>query len=80
MGNNNHAIYRKVISAIKNGDLVEPFDSNDFRRTCPGFAEGTYKVFLNKHRVDNPGNNSELFNRVRVGRFKLVHPFKYGIK
>lgn len=80
MSRANHAIYSKIIDAIKSGDLKEPFASKDFCGACPGFAQGTYKTFLGKHRVGNPGHNSELFKRVGVGRFKLMRPLKYEIK
>ncbi len=74
-----HKVYNSIVEAIRTGKLKEPFTSDDFRKACRGFAEGTYKVFLNKHRVGNPGGNSELFLRVVSGKFKLQRPFKYGL-
>ena len=74
-----HRVYRCIVTAVKSGELKEPFRSNDFREACPGFANGTYNTFLAKHRVENPSGTSELFERVSRGQYKLLRPFKYGI-
>ena len=73
-----HKVYRMIVNAIKQGKLKEPFNSKDFRRTCPGLRGGTYQTFLAKHRKGNPGGNSELFERVGSGLFRVIRPFKYG--
>jgi hypothetical protein len=73
-----HKIYRSIIEAIQMDKLNEQFTSHDFRSACPGIAERTYNVFLNKHRVGNPSENSELLIKVSPGKFKLLRPFKYG--
>jgi len=67
------------VNAVKKGKLKEPFRKADFARACPGFREETYNTFLHKHSVGNPGGNSELFERVGPGRFKLLRPIKYGL-
>ncbi len=74
-----HSVYKAIVAAITKGRLAEPFTNEDFRMSCPGFGEGTYKAFLHKHRKDNPGGNSELFVLVSRGRFKCIRPFKYGL-
>ncbi len=74
-----HIVYTAIVEAVKDGRLIEPFSNNDFRRACPGLGEGTYNAFLYKHRVDNPGGQSELFERTSPGQFKLVRPLKYGL-
>jgi hypothetical protein len=74
-----HKVYRSIIEVVRANKLREPFTVTDFRRACPGLGEGTYQAFLNKHRVGNPGGNSELFIRVSPGKFKLLRPFKYGL-
>lgn len=74
-----HRVYSAIVSAVRSGRLVEPFSCADFRRACPGFGEGTYKAFLYKHRLDNPGGCSELFELVSPGRFKLLRPIRYGL-
>lgn len=74
-----HKVYSCIVRAVRSGKLKEPFTKDDFRMACPNFGEGTYNAFLDKHRVGNPGGNSELFERVSPGKFKLVRPFKYGI-
>lgn len=74
-----HKLYGCIVRAFKSGNLNEPFRAGDLRKACPGFAEGTCGTFLPKHRVGNPGGDSELFERVSRGRYKLVRPYKYGI-
>ena len=72
-----HKVYFSILKAIKEGRLKEPFGNEDFKRTCPGFAVGTYQAFLHKHRQGNPGSYSELFKLVDKGKFKVIRPFKY---
>ena len=74
-----HRVYEAIVRAVRTGRLIEPFSSTDFRSACPGFGKGTYNAFLAKHAVGNPGNNSELFERVSPGQFECVRPFKYGV-
>ena len=74
-----HRVYRAIVSAVRSGQLVEPFSNGDFRRVCPGFGEGTYRAFLHKHRLGNPGGNSELFKLVCPGKFRLLRPLRYGV-
>ncbi len=61
------------------GRLKEPFTKEDFLSACPGLGDGTYNAFLHKHRVGNPGANSELFELVMPGKFRCIRPFKYGL-
>lgn len=74
-----HKVYKIIVKAVREGKLKEPITEDGFRNACPGLGEGTYNAFLDKHRVGNPGGNSELFIRVAPGKFKLVRPIKYGI-
>lgn len=74
-----HRVYTCIVRAVKSGKLKAPFTQDDFRNACPNFGEGTYMAFLHKHRVGNPGNNTELFEKVSPGRFKVVRPFKYRL-
>lgn len=74
-----HRVYRSIVQAVNEGRLKEPFNNRDFRSECPGFAGGTYNVFLHKHALGNPGGNSELFKRISPGKFRLIRPFKYGL-
>jgi hypothetical protein len=67
------AFASQIYNAVRTGRLAEPFSSETVKRACPGWAGNTYKVFLNKHRVGNPGRETELFVRVAPGRFKLVN-------
>lgn len=74
-----HKVYKAIIEAIRYGRLREPFTPNDFREECPDLGQGTYNAFLYKHRVGNPGGNSELFELVSPSSFRCVRPFKYGL-
>lgn len=74
-----HKVYKAIVEAMREGRLAEPFTRADFRRACPGFREGTYRTFLSKHRKGNPGGNSELFEQVAPGLYRLLRPIKYGL-
>ena len=75
-----HALYRDIVNAVRSGKLKEPFSANDVKNACPGYSPNTYHTFLPKHRKGNPGGNSELFERIEPGKYKLLRPIKYGIK
>ncbi len=75
----NHKVYSAIVQAVKRGDLIEPFTQEAFRRACPGLGEGTYRAFLYKHRKDNPGGESELFELTLPGKFRLLRPLRYGL-
>ena len=72
-----HRVYICIVKAVKSGKLKEPFTKNDFRCVCPNFGEGTYNAFLYKHRGNS--KNTELFEKVSPGKFRLVRPFKYDL-
>src|SRR5262249_17851371 len=74
-----HRVYEAIVTAVRTGRLIEPFSKDRFRSNCLGFGKGTYNAFLDKHSVGNPGNNSELFERVAPGKFRCVRPFKYDV-
>lgn len=75
----NHKVYKTIIEAVKSDKLKEPFTNDDFKTYCPGLGPGTYNAFLHKHSVGNPGGNSELFERIGPGKFKLIRPLRYGL-
>jgi hypothetical protein len=74
-----HSVYASIVTAARSGRLPEPFSPQEFRRACPGFADGTYEAFLHKHRKGNPSGVSELFERTGPGRFRLLRPIRYGL-
>lgn len=74
-----HAVYGKIVNKVKNKTLKEPFAVEDFQKACPGFGCGTYRAFLYKHRIGNPGKKTELFELIGPGKFKLVRPLKYNL-
>ena len=63
-----------IYAAVLSGKLAQPFDADTAKYAVPGWAEKTYHVFFNKHRVGNPGGETELFIRVAPGRFKIKGP------
>lgn len=52
-----HEVYGAIVDAIRAGALIEPFSKENFRAACPGFGNGTYNAFLDKHRCGNPAGN-----------------------
>ena len=62
----------QIYAAVNEGRLSEPFGSKDVERACPGWKRNTYKNFLPKHALDNPGKNTELFERVALGRYRTL--------
>ena len=58
--------------AVRAGNLRKRFRAADVRRACPGWSERTYSNFLPKHRVGNPGGNTELFVQHEDGSYSLV--------
>lgn len=72
-----HKVYRAIVAAVKSKKLAEPFGRVEFRKACPKLGEGTYQAFLSKHAKGN-GTNTELFERVSRGRYRLIRPLLYG--
>ena len=64
-------VYESIVSVIQAGRLKEPFTSQEFEEACPGWAKGTYRAFLWKHRVKNPGGYIEYFKRISPGKFRV---------
>jgi hypothetical protein len=62
---------REIRKAVREGWLKEPFRANDVRLAVPGFADKTYNVFLPKHRIGNPDENTELFVQIKKGLYRL---------
>ena len=73
----NHSTYRAIVLAVKNGRLEEPFRSKDVKKACPELSHRTCNNFLSKHRINNPSDTTELFERIEHGLFKCVRPFLY---
>lgn len=72
-------VYSTIVIAVKNGSLKEPFSRNDLKSACSSLADGTCDTFPSKHRRGNPGGNSELFEMVSKGKFKLIRPLRYEL-
>lgn len=63
---------KAIRRAVKTGTLKQPFRAADVKKAVPGFAKNTYHVFLPKHRSDNPDNQTELFERISPGLYRLI--------
>lgn len=74
-----HKIYRSIVEAVREKRLKEPFTSGNVRRDCPEINPRTPGTFLPKHAKGNPGGNSELFDKVGRGSYRLLHPVKYSL-
>ena len=61
----------EIRKAVRDGRLSEPSGAEAVKNAVPGYAEKTYYVFLPKHRKGNPGGNTELFERIDEGLYRL---------
>jgi hypothetical protein len=59
---------RRIREAVREGRLIEPFRGGDVDRAL---GISFVRTFLPKHRVGNPGNNTELFVQVSRGLYRL---------
>jgi hypothetical protein len=66
------AFASEVYQAVRSGKLAQPFSAEAVKLACPGWAEGTYRNFFNKHRVGNPTGMTELFVRRASNRFEII--------
>ncbi len=61
-----------IIAAVEKGKLKEPFNAEDVKGVCPGFAGETYKNTLVHHRKGNPIKQPEYFERNDSGKYTLI--------
>lgn len=64
-------LIREIRRACREGRLIQPFGPRDVLDAGISCAPTTPGTFLPKHRVDNPGGDTELFVRVARGRYIL---------
>jgi hypothetical protein len=62
----------EVYAAVRSGKLAQPFSAEAVKRACPGWADGAYRSFFNKHRVGNPSGTTPLFVRRASNRFEII--------
>ena len=65
-------VYAAVRSGVRSGKLAQPFSAETVKRACPGYTDGTYRNFFNRHRVGNPGGMAELYVRRGANRFEIA--------
>jgi hypothetical protein len=66
------AFASEVYAAVRAGKLAQPFSAETVKRACPGYTDGTYRNFFNRHRVGNPGGMAELYVRRGANRFEIA--------
>ena len=62
----------QIYEAVHSGKLKQPFNANMLKKACPGWTDHTYSVFLPKHRIGNPGGNTELFKQTSRGWYEIL--------
>jgi hypothetical protein len=60
--------FLNIQQAVNSGNLHSPFKPSDVDRVLKITYAG---VFLPKHRVGNPGGNTELFVQVATGLYRI---------
>ena len=71
-------LIQEIRQAVQDGRLAEPFNSADVLRAGVRCTASTPGRFLPKHRVGNPGGNTELFVRVDTGKYRLNYAGEIG--
>ena len=71
-------LIREIRKAVRDGRLAEPFNSANVLEAGVRCAQSTLGTFLPKHRVGNPGGNTELFVRVCKGKYRLNYAGEIG--
>ena len=72
--------YEAIIKLVKSKKLKEPFFPADIAKATRAKNAGTLRRYPTRHRKGNPDGYSVLFTKLKDGRYKLVRPFKFGIK
>ncbi len=63
---------KQIYAARKDGRLPPVFRPKDVAKACPGWSKQTYGAFLPKHRSGNPGGQTELFEKVARGLYRII--------
>lgn len=58
-----------IRAAVRTGTLIEPFRRSDVSKAI---GHPIPPAFLPKHRVGNPGGETELFRKVDRGLYRLA--------
>jgi hypothetical protein len=72
LGLRTYAFASEIYAAVRSGKLALPFSVEAAKRACPGYTEGTYRNFFNRHRVGNPSGMAALFVRRAWNRFEII--------
>ena len=75
-----HDTYKTIIKLVNSKKLKEPFYPKDIKNSTRAKNIETLRRLPALHRKGNLGGTSELFTQFKDGRYKLIRPFKYGLK
>ncbi len=72
-------VYKSIVKAVKSGKLKEPFSKDDIYKACKAddLKVSTCDSYPTKHLK---GKKKEYFDKVSPGKYKLLRPFKNGLK
>ena len=72
LGPRTHGFAAEVYAAVRSGALSQPFSAESVKRACPGYTDGAYRNFFNRHRAGNLAGMAELFVRRAWNRFEII--------
>lgn len=72
-----HRFYDKIVQALKDGALSEPFCCDDVTGTCTG-VEGFSRKYIEEHLIGNDKGKPELFEEVGPERYRCARPSDYS--
>jgi len=72
-----HHLYDKIVQAVKEGVLDEPFCCDDVTGTCTG-VDGFSQGYIEDHLIGNKKGNVELFEEVGPDRYRCARPSDYS--
>lgn len=75
-----HDTYKTIIKLVQSKKLREAFYPIDIIHATRTKNKKTLQTFPSKHRKGNPCGESELFTQLKDGSYKLIRPFRYGLK
>ena len=65
-------LIKQIREAVKSGKLKEPFNPEDVKKACPGWADQTYKSFLPKHVSGPYRGYTQLFEKIGKNLYRLL--------
>ena len=75
-----HQTYETIVKLVNTKKLKEPFYPIDILTAAGEKDSRTLREFPAKHKKENPKGRIVLFTQLKDNSYKLVRPFKYGLK